>query len=613
MMVAGVGMQFFNNYANNKKNAELQAKQREYQIASADHDFERMRRIQAESARIALEMEAELHQERMTDINNQYDNLLENFSHGFSISNWPLNVLPFIMKGESFGSLINGTSNSINMHCILTPSNCEWFNEIFYDDLDLRLEAEMNNHWNAQSSHPLVYYGGGWNRRTTKKGFSFPEQIDLNDIDLLKVNLRNVPMMVITPYFDPWLHFRVELWGMGKESSVPFRIDVPHGDIDYNTRVFSYDYNKEKKEEIYEDDFQNVTIEEFVPYLERLIGFVADKYFWNMYGRIPLLPSICEQEHHIEYDSKKSDYFKLLFEQTDKFSITKHGTRKIADFINELVVPDDFSNQNELVVQLLCFVCNLRLGEEICNESNITEYLTIGSFVYEDLYFLKCMSDLLDSEEDKYIQTIKNALSKLQDEIKEIKENEIHSHYTYLSLHDLLRDITSRCNVEYSSIVIEFKKGSSIISYYFENDGVNEYGNIKSPRTNLYTEAFLVPTEVKQKNPDLIRIRHSKIRSYLDKIAFDCCENIFPKVLSLKEIIKYCKEVIEDVECCDLFYKEAIHADVLKTIDSNLVPNLLYCKIYGRNNETKSHLFYFDSLDLELESDLSINNQITLK
>lgn len=294
MMVAGVGMQFFNNYANNKKNAELQAKQREYQIASAEHDFERMRRIQAESARIALEMEAELHQERMSDINNQYDSLLENFAHGFSISNWPLNVLPFIMKGESFGSLINGTSNSINMHCILTPSNCEWFNEIFYDDLDLRLEAEMNNHWNAQSSHPIVYYGGGWNRRTMKKGFSFPEQIDLNDIDLLKVNLRNVPMMVITPYFDPWLHFRIELWGMGKDSSVPFRIDIPHGDIDYDNRIFSYDYNKENKEGIYEEDFLNVTIEEFVPYLENLVGFVADKYFWSIYKELPILPHILQ-------------------------------------------------------------------------------------------------------------------------------------------------------------------------------------------------------------------------------------------------------------------------------------------------------------------------------
>lgn len=189
-----------------------------------------MRKLQAESAKLALELEAEVHKERIEDINSNYDALLENFAHSFAIQNWPLNVLPFIMKGESFGSLFNGTTQSVNMHCIFTPSNCDWFNEMFYDDIDLRLEAEMNNNWNAQSTHPIVYYGGGWNRRSLKHGVSQPNPIDLDDIELLKTNLKNVPVLVVTPYFDPWLHFRVKLWGMGKDSELPYRIDIPHGD-----------------------------------------------------------------------------------------------------------------------------------------------------------------------------------------------------------------------------------------------------------------------------------------------------------------------------------------------------------------------------------------------
>lgn len=291
MMVASIGMQFFNNYANSKKNEEIQEKQREFQRAAAVHDFERMRKLQAESAKLALELEAEVHKERVEDINNNYDALLDNFAHSFAIQNWPLNVLPFVMKGESFGILFNGTTQSVNLHCILTPSNCEWFNREFYDDIDLRLEAEMNSKWNAQTTHPIVYYGGAWNRRSMNRGISVPNVVDLDDIELLRVKLKDVPVVVITPYFDPWLHFKVKLWGMGKDSEAPYRIDIPHGnDIEYSQRIFSYDYHKDDAE--LTEDFENTTIEEFVPYLECLIGFIADKYFWSMYKITPRVPSI---------------------------------------------------------------------------------------------------------------------------------------------------------------------------------------------------------------------------------------------------------------------------------------------------------------------------------
>ena len=314
MMVASIGMQFFNNYANSKKNAEIQEKQREFQKAAAEHDFERMRKLQAESAKLALELEAEVHKERVEDINSNYDALLENFAHSFAIQNWPLNVLPFIMKGESFGSLFNGTTQFVNMHCIFTPSNCDWFNEMFYDDIDLRLEAEMNNNWNAQSTHPIVYYGGGWSRRSLKHGVSQPNPIDLDDIELLRTKLKNVPVLVVTPYFDPWLHFRVRLWGMGKDCGMPYRIDIPHGDdVDISKRIFSYDYNKDIKEDM-SDDFSNTTIEEFVPYLESLIGFVADKYFWGMYGIAPKLPKeFLSQGYATNLRNNFSNRYKLLF------------------------------------------------------------------------------------------------------------------------------------------------------------------------------------------------------------------------------------------------------------------------------------------------------------
>ena len=117
MMVASIGMQFFNNYANSKKNEEIQEKQREFQRAAAEHDFERMRKLQTESAKLALELEAEVHKERVEDINSNYDALLDNFAHSFAIQNWPLNVLPFVMKGESFGPFSTALNPSI---CIVS-------------------------------------------------------------------------------------------------------------------------------------------------------------------------------------------------------------------------------------------------------------------------------------------------------------------------------------------------------------------------------------------------------------------------------------------------------------------------------------------------------------
>ena len=378
MMVASIGMQFFNNYANSKKNAEIQEKQREFQKAAAEHDFERMRKLQAESAKLALELEAEVHKERVEDINSNYDALLENFAHSFAIQNWPLNVLPFIMKGESFGSLFNGTTQSVNMHCIFTPSNCDWFNEMFYDDIDLRLEAEMNNNWNAQSTHPIVYYGGGWSRRSLKHGVSQPNPIDLDDIELLRTNLKNVPVLVVTPYFDPWLHFRVRLWGMGKDCGMPYRIDIPHGDdVDISKRIFSYDYNKDVKEEM-TDDFSNTTIEEFVPYLESLIGFVTDKYFWSMYHIVPLTPTYIASKETLRFPSNIRKLYLSEVETKQEYRTdTLYDIERKLEYIESLSVILDRKKCQTLEIELLSYANSL-IGlsdNQISTLSELKEFL----------------------------------------------------------------------------------------------------------------------------------------------------------------------------------------------------------------------------------------------
>ncbi len=381
MMVASIGIQFFNNFANNEKNAEIQAQQREFQDAAAVHDFERMRHAQAVASKLALELEAEVHQERTQDIAKNFDTLLESFADSFAIKNWPLNVLPFIMKGETFGSLFGGTTKSISMHCILTPSNCAWFNEYFYDDLDFRIEAEMNNRWNAQSTHPIVYYGGGWNRRQSNfDGGSIPSLIDLDDIALLKTSLKQIPTMVITPYFDPNLHFRVQLWGMGKDADAPFRIDIPQDETASSKRIFSYNYKKEEDKPKLTDDFFNTTMEEFVPYLTSLIGFVADKYFWSMYGLSPILPSILCDFPLLKSQYKK-EYSTLATAIVSRNLISLPNVKKEVEYVESVKPLLDINERESLEKSIIEKINNEYC---LCTNNNIpTTYSDILSFIAE--------------------------------------------------------------------------------------------------------------------------------------------------------------------------------------------------------------------------------------
>ena len=393
MLVASVGMQFFTHRASADLNNELHDKQRAFQKAAAERDFERMRRLQAESARLAMELEAEVHQERMTEINNSYDILLESFSQKFAIENWPLNVLPFVMKGETFGSLFIGTAKSVNIHCIFTPSNCDWFNEYFYDILDLRLEMKMNRHWNAQTTHPIIYYGGAWNRRRGQK----IDDINLNDIDLLRTQLMNVPVIVITPYLDPYLHFKVNMWGLGQEQVDAFRINIPYGKIELKDRVFSYDYNINVKHEL-SDDFYNTTVDEFVAYLECLIGFVADKYFWSMYGLPVMLPSIVG-----EYSFSKNFFILNLYESYKKilFENLLYANKYInaLDFIPSLVDHTNIEDKEHLYSLLHGRYLELKGGKANLNTQDIV-FLKKILFVSKN----KSLTDILSKEIDSILE-----------------------------------------------------------------------------------------------------------------------------------------------------------------------------------------------------------------
>ena len=433
-----MGMQIFNHEASKRLNKELQEKQIAFQKAAAEHDFDRMRRLQAESAKLALELEAEFHNERMDEINNSYDQLLADFGNHFAIANWPLKVLPFVMKGETFGSLFKGTAKSVNIHCIFTPSNCEWFNNMFYDTLDLRLEMEMNKYWNAQTTHPVIYYGGAWNRNRKKTDLN-------NDIELLRTQLKSVPVIVITPYFDPYyLYFKVNMWGMGQDQDTSFRIDIPHGSVDSNNRIFTYDYNKEFARE-YSDGYYNTTVDEFVAYLECLIGFIADKYFWGMYQEPPFLPSVIAHPDNTSIGNGIKNYFKDAYGETTEKLIEQLGEQEALcvqpmsylKYVNEVRTVLGNDKYHSLLENLLVSIARNRgikeLGGNIVNGTFANDVFLpnesdfVATFIdnyknsNQQMDFQKITSEDFNLDASKYSEK-RNELIKIMDDVLKIKE-----------------------------------------------------------------------------------------------------------------------------------------------------------------------------------------------
>lgn len=277
IILVNVGISAYNTWKNNQRNKELQLKQQEFAKAVAGRNKQLTWRLLEEGQRIAEKMEEEMHEDRVKDLHTDFDNLLRKLTFQASIATWPLRTLPIVMKNQSLGNIIVNRNESVAMHCILTPSNCPSFNLQVLPEINLRLEDFFNLHWSTTSVRPILYYGNAWKTNTC------PAQVE---IDQLKSHLQNLPTLIITPFFkknESGLVFRMNVWGMGYETS-----------NDIMPTDFSYKGDKYKRDSdfVADEDLKSTTIEEFVPYLQCLICYVADQYFWNGYGVGPQLPSL---------------------------------------------------------------------------------------------------------------------------------------------------------------------------------------------------------------------------------------------------------------------------------------------------------------------------------
>lgn len=301
MLVSSIGMQFITNNANNQQSQKLAALQRNYQALLARQKTEHSQQLQIQLNELQVEMENQVHLLRMKEIEESHDEIIESIVQGQDIDCWPLNVLPFVIKGKSFGTKIGGGAKTISVHCFLTPSNSAAFNRVLYSELDVKLQSDINTNWSTRSTHPIFYYGGAWRDKNADINHV------INCVGQLATELRSMPCIVITPHFEnDGIAFQINMWGMGDGER--HSADFVFKNADENTKLdeikFSYNYSIKQKFdksdfEDFGDDalkeldkFLDTTRDEFSAYLQILIGFITDKYFWSMYGEAPYLPSL---------------------------------------------------------------------------------------------------------------------------------------------------------------------------------------------------------------------------------------------------------------------------------------------------------------------------------
>lgn len=283
MLLGNVGLQVFNNWCNNRQNDELQRKREEFERAAREHQTDRMWKILREGQALTLELEKTKQEQRIEELESEMGQLLQTLAYQATVENWPLNVLPIVMKNQAFGNLLAHQEESFALHCIFTPSNYNVFNRCVYHRIELALEEYCNKYWSPAGTHPILFYSGAWKSNDAPSG---------TQTNSMRSALGNLPTLMITPFFRPTdgkLVFQIQMWGVGVSSTDQF--DVPEIEPKSDEFHFQRTYTNELEYEK-EAGLSDEIVEDLVPYLQCLIGFMADTYFWSSAGLKPQLPHL---------------------------------------------------------------------------------------------------------------------------------------------------------------------------------------------------------------------------------------------------------------------------------------------------------------------------------
>lgn len=406
MILANVGLQIYNNWCGSRQNAALQQKREEFERAAKERNTEHMWRLMREGQELTLQLEKEKHADRLKELKDEVDHLLEKLTYETTISNWPLKVLPIVMKNQAFGNLLANQEENVAMHVIFTRSNHDKFNKLVYPVVEKQLEQYCDKHWSTMTDHSILFYSGAW------KPVVNPTDVQ---VTAMREELKNLPTLLITPFFRPndgKLVFQLHMWGVGANSTDKFA--VPEIEPTNFQRPFNNQDDYDNEEGLLEE-----IVEDLVPYLECMIGYMADTYFWSSAGLAPHLPLLVTNgtinTDGMKYlvDDSREYYDQLLLESEENVKqnpfmqqnllnlfegsaeLWDEGTRKekLEDIRKNYIVPEVSPNCKRNVCSIEDF--NSSMYEE-------KEFETID-ILQDVLVFLQQKMVNIDREEQLYL------------------------------------------------------------------------------------------------------------------------------------------------------------------------------------------------------------------
>lgn len=411
MILTNVGLQIYNNWCGSRQNDKLQQKREEFERAARERNTEHMWKLLREGQEMTMQMEKEKHDDRLKELKDEVDHLLERLTYEATITNWPLKVLPIVMKNQAFGNLLANQEEHVAMHVIFTRSNYDQFNKLVYPIVEKELEQYCDKHWSTVSDHPVLFYSGAW------KPMSSPTDVQ---VTAMREELKNLPTLLITPFFRPGggthpedgkLVFQVHMWGVGSNSSDQFVVPEiePVDDEFHFQRIYTNQQDYENEVGLLDE-----IVEDLVPYLECMIGYMADTYFWSSAGLAPHLPLL------VTNGTINTDGMKYLIndsrEYYDQLLLTSEEKAKENPFMQENLLNlyhgsselwDKSIKDGKLERAFLTYV-NSRNGKSI---SSIKDALNASLFSKEDIPFIETsLFQFAGSEYEAKLKSIKKVL-----------------------------------------------------------------------------------------------------------------------------------------------------------------------------------------------------------
>lgn len=572
-----IGSNIFNNIAASRNNSEIQRLNREAQVAAANDNRELMWKLLREMQQATLKMEADKQNQRLGDIKSQINELLKMTATQMAQQNWPLRVPPIVMTNQTIGNLVSdNTSESIALHCIITSSDCLDFNKHVLPHIENALEVHFNKFWATNTQHPVLFYGGSW----------IADEPSNIDIQSMKVNLDKLPTLVISPHFDEEgpLKFQIEMWGLTGDNNTNqiTEIDITPDGIDdkqHFQRVYTKNIFRSSDNQI-EVDVIKECIEDLVPYLECLIGYIADDYFLASSGISPILPALVSggviNTDGMKYllDESKKHYHDILLDSWKQTSSNDNNSslQRLSLIEGASIFIDNPSRE---IKNTLVEICSSRGAK---NSQISSEF-----FMWNDLPLLQKMNTLAVCLSDDVNRIVR-------DIIREVVKRKTTIYCFTISLQEILRYALSSLSHSICDdfLRISFNKAGNNVSLFFTSSKVEIEGESYFETLIINCERFLIPEELNSSMK--FKINVSEIDNMISRLMFECNYDAFSHTISFEEVIDRCKNKYPNICSCEIIRN--INPDELfnyqgYSFTQEDCEHMILCRIYDKEGRQR--------------------------